>query len=947
MVSPSFFESIQKKALPGVWAQGLKLARERSVQLDQTTSGELRLRVKAGARAVASQVTLWPDEDDAFCDCGSEIEPCIHVVACVIALKNQWIEASLENESKAPLLEYHFIRTPQGLRLERMLRTGERSTAFRENLLSYVGGVRSGRLSSAEIPATQADLKVDALLRALPEGLIPESESLRLMSALSECARIYLDSAPIRVAAQVLRPEIELLDERGGVRVRRKSESTDTERFPNAIARRGDTLYALARASLTSSARACLSAQGVFFEVSDLPDFLTSTLPELENHVRVDRVNVTLPELQKLPGRLRFHLEETEPGTCLAVAHIVYGDPPVAEVIGEKLRVLNPKILPERDAAIERKLSLQALEQFGMTLNRSVRLEASEALKLREKIRGFEVIGRAAQGFELEGALNPAYSHEEGLHFRTSSGKKVGYLEVAGAFDQGQSHLRLSSGSWAKLPTEGWSELRAEAERLLLLQPDKNPIARFALASLVPPNSRELDLDPVLRQLMSPPKELPIQTSVELRSYQKQGVAWLHSLENFGALLADDMGLGKTLQALCVLRGRTLVVAPSSILNQWKREAERFRADLKVSVFHGSLRDWSEDAQIVITSYGLLRQQTERFTAEEWDYVLLDEAHTIKNPESQTAQSAFQLRARTRIALTGTPIENRLDDLWSLFHFLAPTLLPPRAELKPAIARARTAPFILRRTKAQVAKELPPKTEIEIEVELSSEERRFYQSILAASQLELENASPLSLLEALLRLRQACCDPTLVPGAPEAFFDPSFRSSKLTTALEHLRTTVSEGHRTLVFSQWTSLLDRMESLLAQEGISTTRLDGSTQDRDAVVTQFQAQDGPPVFLISLKAGGVGLNLTRADHVLLLDPWWNPTSEAQAADRAYRIGQEKPVFVYRLITENTVESHVRALQDEKVKLSLALLEGTDLAPTREDLIALIQNAKNHSN
>jgi hypothetical protein len=240
----------------------------------------------------------------------------------------------------------------------------------------------------------------------------------------------------------------------------------------------------------------------------------------------VDRGSVRLPELRKLPARLRFHLEEPEPGICLAVARIVYGDPAVAEVVDGALRLLSAATLSERDAGAERRLALEAQDRFGLGLDRPSRLDAAQALVLRQKIEGFDVIGGAVRGFKLEGSLLPTYSHSEGLHFRTSSGARASFADVASAFDRGQAHFRLPSGSWASLPTEGWAQLRAEAERLLLLQPEKNPIVRFALASLVPEEARELALDPVLERLSKPvPQSRGLRIRAEPRAYQRKKIA--------------------------------------------------------------------------------------------------------------------------------------------------------------------------------------------------------------------------------------------------------------------------------------------------------------------------------------------------------------------------------------------------------------------------------------
>jgi SNF2 family DNA or RNA helicase len=442
------------------------------------------------------------------------------------------------------------------------------------------------------------------------------------------------------------------------------------------------------------------------------------------------------------------------------------------------------------------------------------------------------------------------------------------------------------------------------------------------------------------------------------------------------------MGLGKTLQAMSAMRGRTLVVSPTSVLYNWQDELRRFRPELKFAAYHGARRALDPTADVTLTTYPLLRNDAETLAEVDWDVVVLDESQAIKNPDSQVARAAYGLRAGWKITLSGTPVENRLDELWSQLHFTNPGLLGGRADFRDRWAqpiadgdsgaakrlRERIRPFVLRRMKRDVAPELPPRTEAVLHVELDERERELYDTIRAATQREVlamlaSGGGVMAALEALLRLRQAACHPSLVPGQvkpaardgaagasgpmsggaalPRGATGEALGSSKLTVLLDALSDAAADGHKALVFSQWTSLLDLIEPHLAERGLPFVRLDGSTRDRAGVVATFQDPAGPPVMLLSLKAGGTGLNLTEADHVFLVDPWWNPAVEDQAADRAHRIGQDKPVMIYRLVALDTVEERILGLQAKKRALADAALGEADRAAalTRDDLLALL--------
>jgi SNF2 family DNA or RNA helicase len=440
-----------------------------------------------------------------------------------------------------------------------------------------------------------------------------------------------------------------------------------------------------------------------------------------------------------------------------------------------------------------------------------------------------------------------------------------------------------------------------------------------------------------------------------LRPYQREGLAWLVFLAEtgLGGCLADDMGLGKTVQLLAFLQrrrlgrggspGPALIVAPRSVVFNWRAEAARFTPRMRVLEHVGAdrPREAGELAayDLVVTTYGTLRRDVLLLKEVVWSAVALDEAQAIKNPSTKTAKSARLLRSPVRFALTGTPVENHLGDLFSTFEFLNPGMLGRAKAVRGLLRRGGTAadreletvrrglaPLLLRRTKEQVLDDLPAKTETTLACELQGAERRRYDELLGhyrktllgrIESVGLER-SRIQVLEALLRLRQAACHPGLL--------DPAARrapSAKLATLLEHLEEATESGHKTLVFSQFTSFLDIVRRALDEQGTPYEYLDGRTRRREERVRRFQEDDGCPVFLISLKAGGQGLNLTAADYAFLLDPWWNPAVEAQAIDRAHRIGQTRPVFAYRLIARDTVEEKIVALQQEKRRLAEAIV------------------------
>ena len=640
------------------------------------------------------------------------------------------------------------------------------------------------------------------------------------------------------------------------------------------------------------------------------------------------------------------------------------------------------RVFVRRDRAAER-AALAQLPRYGATTARGTTLDGSATLHHVDIPRArldASVSQLAAAGWTVEVA-GRRYRPAGSVAWNVTSG--IDWFELSAAVDfggvtaelpallealaRGDRTVELSDGSLGILPEAFASRL----EPMMALAQKHDGRLRYgriqvalldALLAGQPQSNVDEAFEKIREELARGERpeaeDEPEGFQGTLRHYQREGLGWLSFLERMGlgGCLADDMGLGKTIQVLAMLMRRqrtvqeagiarkpSLVVVPKSLVFNWIEEAKRFAPMLRVCNHTGNARNESRETllehDIVITTYGTLRRDIVEHRQVEFDYVVLDEAQSIKNAASQAAKACRLLRARHRLALTGTPVENHIGELWSIFEFLNPGQLGSATRLRRFLADGRGStdvvaravrPYLLRRTKAQVLSDLPEKTEQTLFVELGEEQRKAYDELREHYRQELAGRigrmgigrSRIAVLEALLRLRQTACHPGLVDPARN-----DETGAKLETLLEQLGEVLDEGHKALVFSQFTSFLAILRRHLDARGTVYEYLDGRTTDRQARVTRFQEDPDCRLFLVSLKAGGQGLNLTAADYIYILDPWWNPAVEAQAVDRAHRIGQTRRVFAYRLIARDTVEEKIVALQDRKRELAESIVRADE--------------------
>jgi superfamily II DNA or RNA helicase len=966
------FDAVRAACSASLWSRGVELARAGAVSGERDDGDEVVLRVSTRGGLLCPTALLYLDDAEWECDCGTREEACEHVAAAVIALRKARNEGlSLpEGAGDAGRIGYRLTRAAGALQFARVvLGNGDE-----QPLRSTLAAISSGRVSGPAFVATQDDLAVERVLGATRQGSLPRGVWAALLPALAGCPDVRLDGRPVRASGERVGWVGRLEDQGDGFVLRVLRDPRVVELFDEELALLDDgRLCRIGGARLSGREREQYEGPGRHFAADEAVSLASEILPDLSARLPIEIRSDRLPSTRREPPRIAIELAPS--GDELSVLPtLVYGDPPSARVDAGRLVPLGGP-LPLRDEAAEQRLTQQLARSLELLPGRRVSLSGESAVELAARIARFDADLRGAETlerFRRTGPLAPELhiaSDRFELAFAASDGPGSGAADperVLQAWRSGESLVPLQDGGFAPLPADWLDRFGDSLADLLAARGRRRALPRAALPQLadlcealelpVPEEAAALRLR-VSQPGAVPAAALPDDLTAQLRDYQRRGVDWLCAWRDagLGALLADDMGLGKTLQALCALRGRTLVVAPRSVLENWAEEAARFRPGLRCSVYHGPGRRLDPRADLTLTTYALLRLDAEALAEVSWDTLVLDESQAIKNPDSQAARAAFRLRGDFRVALTGTPVENRLAELWSQLHFTNPGLLGDRRAFeerygRPIAAgdasagarlRQRIAPFVLRRAKSEVAPELPPRTDLVLHAELSQRERALYDAIRAATREEvlakLSAGAPIfQVLEALLRLRQAACHPALVPG------QQAETSAKLEVLVEALQPLVDEGHKALVFSQWTSLLDQVEPPLTREGIDYARLDGATRNRGQVVADFQSREGPPVLLVSLRAGGTGLNLTAADSVFILDPWWNPAVEDQAADRAHRIGQDRPVFVYRVIARDTVEERILALQQHKRGLADAALGDAARAGggvTRDELIALL--------
>ncbi|HEV3192151.1 MAG TPA: DEAD/DEAH box helicase [Polyangiaceae bacterium] len=964
-------EAVRKASRSAVWSQGVKLARDNAVTRASSAEGEITLRVRAAGHAIAPTVTLYLRDPEWSCDCDDRVDPCAHVIAAAIAIASASDALAEAQENKSPRLVYRLGAQGKLLTIARFIEYGD----GREERL---GGTLASDLARARVhkglTPTHDDLRVDRILGSPAREIVPLARVADLLEALAG-AEVTYNGTKVKASGELVLPEAIVEDEpTGGFVLRVQRSPAVTQVVAMGVALCGDTLRPLGETSTTGESLERLPLIKTFGP-SEKTALVTRVLPEVEKKLVVTLLTKALPH-KRVTARPRIMMDLGHQGHALSVLPtLVYGDPPIARVDGDSVTLFGDEV-PVRQFEEERAILGRLRDDLNLVPGRRVDLDGTDAMRFAARLRDWQRrTGEEKQATIFEnGQLCARLDFQDDgfdvvFECDTQDGepkRRADSAVVLRAWRDGLDLVPLDGGGWAPLPADWLAKHGHRVADLLAARDADKRLFRAALPelgalceALDAPAPLGLDkLAPLLQGFEGIPRaRLPDGLIATLRMYQDEGYAWLAFLRDaeLGAVLADDMGLGKTLQTICAIRGRTLVVCPKSVVYNWAEEIARFRPGLRTAAYHGAKRELDPDADITLTTYAVLRLDAYRLAQESWDTVVLDEAQAIKNEASQTARAAFGLRGSFRVALSGTPIENRLEELWSIMHFANPGLLGGRNDFQEryagpiangdasAVARLRgkIRPFVLRRTKREVLPELPPRTDSILHVELDESERSVYDAVRVATRKEVvakveQGGGTLAALEALLRLRQAACHSALVPG------QSAETSSKVVRLLEALSEATADTHKALVFSQWTSLLDLVEPHLRGAAIRFTRLDGTTRDRGAVVADFQSEDGPPVMLVSLKAGGTGLNLTAADHVFLLDPWWNPAVEDQAADRAHRIGQDRPVIVYRMVAKDTVEERIFALKEKKRALfdsAMGGAQGSASPITKADLLALL--------
>ncbi|MBW2713350.1 MAG: SWIM zinc finger family protein, partial [Deltaproteobacteria bacterium] len=744
-----FFTTVREACDRSVWSRGVELVRANAVDGESCDEDEAILRVSTRGGMICPAVTLYLDDMDWDCDCPSNADPCEHVAASTIALRRarkegQELPRSSSGSTGAGRLQYTLKRASNGgLSLERaILRDNERYV-----MKSTLAAISSGRVDGPKFLATPEDLAIERALGPYLSGSLPPGVLKSLLPLLQPCPDVLLEDQPVTISNDPVGPHGVVEDQGDGFRLFIQDDPSIEEHFGANIVRCGNVLSFLNKGRLSGRELSELP-RGRHFSADQAPELVTQILPDLSQRIPVERRTTRLPETASEPPRIQ--IDVTRDGENLSVLPLlVYGTPAVARIDAGRLIPLGDGAIPLRNIGGEERLRNQLRNALGLVPGRRRILPPEEAIDFSQRLEKFrmgEILGDAHEDFFLAPELIPDVSWEdEDLIVRFSSpggersnsapGAEAGEVmleadskAVLDAWRGGESLVRLTDGGFAPLPTDWLQRYGPSISDLFAAKTaagGKLPACALADAAHL---CEEFDLpepegaDKILALAENfagiPEAPLPEDLRAELRHYQQDGINWLCFLRDagLGALLADDMGLGKTLQALCALQGHSLVVAPTSVLHNWADEIQHFRPSQRICLYHGPGRQLDPEAEITLTTYSILRLDIDTLKKRNWDVVVLDEAQAVKNPDSQAARAARQLNANFRLALTGTPVENRLEELWSQLHFVNPGLLGGRRDFEQRYAkpisegdeetaerlRQHLRPFLLRRLKSEV-----------------------------------------------------------------------------------------------------------------------------------------------------------------------------------------------------------------------------------------------------
>jgi superfamily II DNA or RNA helicase len=968
MLSSDFLTIMREASSPALWSRAIELSRRDPFVPERVTDEVIAGRMMGLDQKLAFEVELFDADQEWSCTCQDREDPCVHAVAMAIVVKrrtaDEWREIikinaqgdaskSQANQNRNGVITYRFSRLKESLRFERVVVGQGREHALVSSLLTHITTLKADVIA---VP-NQFDYQVEQSLENDRHGTLRTETMHRLLRALRQAPKVLLDMQPVQTSDEKVGLIVEITDDGAAVALRGMRDPRITEVFANGVALCGRTLHPAVVPEFTQQESDIMRRGGKYFP-QEMHRLETSILPALSAKVRVVNKSKRIQIAEHIEPRLRLRIADT--GTRLNIEPvIVYADDEDKLFVDRRGMHVVGTAKVARDEIAERRLRDEAFRKTGINWGEIKEVAVSEGLDwivgtgarhpdllrtqdlTRYRNSGGLVLTWVNEGGQI--GLMSEYNGKKKL-FSLSSDDHAGSVSsmlqrAQSAIERGESSIPWLDGTYVSLPIAWLAANRVLIQSVLSARTsDGRALARLVSGATASDGESDNDAESMLaHRSMQWPIVQPFAGFVgALRPYQQHGLNWLSSLfaDGVGGILADEMGLGKTVQILACMPKNTLIVAPSSILSNWRSELAKFRPDLKVVIHHGSQRGvLSRDADVVVTSFGLLRQDEKEFSLRTWEMCVIDEAQYVRNPETQSYQSVQSVKAKVKLAVTGTPIENKMTDLWALMNLVNEGLFGSRTSFqkmlgqgvekgqKSAIAEIRrlVSPFMIRRKKSKVATDLPDRIESVVRIDLNDDERRVYEGLRQEAQTMMRDSSvkAFNMLPALLRLRQSCCHLGLLPNLSER------TSTKTDRAIEMIQEITGDGGRVLLFSQWTSFLDLIERRLNETGITHLRVDGGTANRGEIVSQFQNGEGD-VMLLSLKAAGVGLNLTAADHVFIMDPWWNPAVEAQAADRAHRIGQTKNVMIHRFVAEGTVEERVLALQEHKQRLVEALDE-----------------------